>query len=918
MNCLKKRMQTILLLLLLNTSACYSYGFKGCNRNFPQTDIMWCFNRNIANLSDVISMIPDNITTLNLSKNKIRVIPPGSFSQVVGLKHLDLSQNQLSFLKGGEFRGLDTLAFLNLTSNNISQIHLSAFEGLSRLQTLLLIHNCLTAFSSLIFSSLPAIQEVDLSLNMLKVFSCGESSGSSSLQKLNLFANKILRLNVSCFPALEYITLSNNSKLELQADAFASNPRLKGLLCQSVQAEMLLRLSAQTKKNLSWVAFSLYVEKSPLTICQLLKGMDHLGRAEIDLKGSKLPQTNSSLLDCPTPPLLIIRDANLGNVAQMPLGKANTKKLYLDNLGMTRISKTTFSGYKRVKTLQMNRNKVAIEKDTFESLTHLTFLSFDQNKIRDIDPDWFIPLKNLNCLSLTKNEITELPPRAFSTLIQLEQLYLQFNLLKYITRKPFSKLRRLTKLNLSLNIIDFIEEGTFQDLTSLRYLDLSGNRIKRLTPPILSGLTNLRQFVLYNNRLHFRSYESPFINLTSLEYVEMNYQGPGGQGLGNIGPNFFHNTHQLTSVSIGHSIKLDIHPDAFVPLVKLKSLYIAGVLTKTMNLSAVLSPLKTLKKLTLYRADLDALPANLLPPGNTLTTLQVQSNHLHTVDKTLLDALPSLRVLDITDNPLSCACENAWFKNWAIHNNQTQVTLLYNLQCDNDRRSSYLWQFDEKACSYDQVSFSLFVSCSVLDMLLVVLCLVWHAQGPALRYLMLILKAKLRGRKGAAGAKFQYDAFISYSCKDEAWVVGQLVPNLETPARGLRLCLHHRDFRPGAAVVENIEAAIFNSRHTICVVTPNFLQSDWCSMEFQLASLRLLCDGSDVLLLVFLEEMPEHCLSPYTRLRKLVRKKTYLLWPEEPKERDVFWVRLMDALKDSEEEEREEGGGEEELVKLIC
>lgn len=52
---------------------------------------------------------------------------------------------------------------------------------------------------------------------------------------------------------------------------------------------------------------------------------------------------------------------------------------------------------------------------------------------------------------------------------------------------------------------------------SFSYVDLSGNRIKRLTPPILSGLVNLKTLVLYNNRLHFKSYETPFINLTSLE-----------------------------------------------------------------------------------------------------------------------------------------------------------------------------------------------------------------------------------------------------------------------------------------------------------------------------------------------------------------------------------------------------------------
>lgn len=907
--------RTVLFLLLLNASACCGFGFKGCSQNFPDTDVMWCFNRNIVNLSEVISMIPDNVTTINLSKNKIRVIPPGIFSKVLGLKNLDLSQNQLVSLKGGEFRGLDVLDHLNLTCNNISHIHSNAFDGLTSLRTLLLNYNKLTTIPSGIFNSLPAIQQVDLSLNNLKTFSC-EGSGSS-LQRLDLFANKLQSFNVSCFPALEYIRLSNNSKLELQADAFASNPRLNTLLCQGLKAEVLVGLSAGTKKNLSWVGFSLFAEKSPLTICDLLKGMDGLGKLEVDLKGSRLPQANSSLLDCPFPRVVVIVDANLGNVAQLSLGRGNTTRLYLLNCGLKQISPTTFKGYPQLTTLQLNQNKVIIEHDTFKDLNHLTFLSVDKSKIRDIDPKWFVPLKKLNRLSLLKNEITELSPKVFSALTQLEQLYLQFNLLKYITRKPFSKLRKLSKLNLSLNIIDFIEEGTFEDLTKLTYLDLSGNRIKRLTPSILSGLVNLRKFVLYNNRLHFKSYESPFINLTSLEYLEMNYQGPGGRGIGSIGPRFFQAQGQLTSLAMGHSIKVDFHSDAFVPLVKLKFLYIAGVVMKTTNLSAVLSPLKTLKTLTIYRADLDALPANLLPPDNTLEILKVQSNHLRTVDKMMLDALPRLRVLDITENPFTCTCDNAWFKTWAIHNARTQVSYLYNLQCDNDRRFPYLWQFNDKACSYEKVSFTLFITCSVVDVLFLCVCLAWHTQGPTLRYLLLILRAKLRGRRGAAGAKFQYDAFISYSSKDEAWVMRQLVPNLEKPAAGapgLRLCLHHRDFRPGTAVMENIEAAIYSSRHTICVVTRHFLQSEWCSMEFQLASLRLLCDGSDVLLLVFLEEIPEHCLSPFTRLRKIVRKKTYLLWPEEPQEQDAFWVRLIHALKDNEEEEAER---KHELARLM-
>lgn len=272
---------TVVFLLLLNTSACCGFGFKGCSQSFPQSYVMWCFNRDIANLTDVVAGMPDNLTNINLSKNKIRIVPPGSFSRIPGLKQLDLSQNRLVSLKGGEFSGLRVLEWLNLTCNNISHIHSDALDGLAGLKTLLLTHNALATFSPRIFESLPAIDKVNLSLNKLKAFSCDDSAGSSTLSRLDLYANAVQRVNVSCFPALEYIRLSNNSQLELRADVFASNPRLKSLLCQAVRAEVLAGLSAETKRNLSWVAFSLSVEKSPLTICALLGGMDQLERLEV-------------------------------------------------------------------------------------------------------------------------------------------------------------------------------------------------------------------------------------------------------------------------------------------------------------------------------------------------------------------------------------------------------------------------------------------------------------------------------------------------------------------------------------------------------------------------------------------------------------------------------------------------------------
>ncbi|KAF7708277.1 hypothetical protein HF521_017334 [Silurus meridionalis] len=150
--------------------------------------------------------------------------------------------------------------------------------------------------------------------------------------------------------------------------------------------------------------------------------------------------------------------------------------------------------------------------------------------------------------------------------------------------------------------------------------------------------------------------------------------------------------------------------------------------------------------------------------------------------------------------------------------------------------------------------------------------------------------------------KCTYDAFISYNSADEEWVMEQLLPNIE--GSGFRLCLHHRDFEPGRNIVDNIVAAVYNSRKTVCVVSQNFLHSEWCSLEIQLASYRLFDDMQDVLLLVFLESIHERQLSAYHRMRKVMLKKTYLQWPgldciDPAKAQELFWKQLKRALRSS-------------------
>ncbi len=84
--------------------------------------------------------------------------------------------------------------------------------------------------------------------------------------------------------------------------------------------------------------------------------------------------------------------------------------------------------------------------------------------------------------------------------------------------------------------------------------------------------------------------------------------------------------------------------------------------------------------------------------------------------------------------------------------------------------------------------------------------------------------------------EYQYDVFISYSHLDRAWVEDQLLPRLEKA--NLKVCIDYRDFKYGLASQINMEEAAKDSRHTIAVLTQNWVNSEWSQFETLITTLR--------------------------------------------------------------------------------
>ncbi|XP_069462636.1 toll-like receptor 11 [Ambystoma mexicanum] len=878
---------------------------------------------NVSNFDNDFSDLPGDVLALCVT-GSVQTIPKNALYRFQKLLYLSLAI-PVKTVQSGAFRGLQNLQNLSISfypltyKCNNKSLAQDVFLGLTSLKTLIIANVCVKYIKQIFLSPSSQLQKLSLEEDniddistVFRIF-----RGMKSVQRLSVRFNDItivqLELDLDqwhAMPTVFELDLSGNSVTNVSPGTF-NRMGLHSLILSPCPA-----------------ALSDLLYSGAVTLDHLLIGSVHKGTTKV-LKSccsiaSKFNLTSFSLIY-----------SHIGNISGDALSMcwslekfdlSNNNLQYLESDLLHRIPHLAFLDLSSNYELKLDLCPSLYKQIHFHS--GLRVLRFSYNNTTMVKNKQFSCMPYLEELDLSGNHIERIDPLGFWGLLQLKYLVLRANKLKEITSRMLSHVPKLLSLDINTNEFRVFKGGEIGGLNCLQELTLGSERMFFI-PENLPQLNILT----FNSGSDIRIISDSGIAMSSVKIMTLDAFSIFIKAL-NI--SLFHNIRELNIHFNGDIVFNDLPVSFYQLCPRLEKLFyshfLAGQHYSALNFSG-LSYLNTLEVWNLFSAleEPTANPEFIFQNLPSLKFLKLQNSGLKYLTRGMFRSMVSLQVFVLCNDAIAtlengiqgpfhnlqslyldevtfpCDCVNEWFYSWAVSTQQTFVTNLNNVICLQQRTKHNFLDFLKKGCK-QSIEFVLFLLTSLFLMAFLSVTLLYHTCGSFplnVKYIFHAWLNRLRGRRRGA-VRYEYDVFVSYSSWDQDWILQHLIPNLEEKGPPfLKLCLHNRDFEVGKDIVDNIGDSIYRSRKTICVISHNYLRSDWCSLEMRMATYRLIAEQEDVLILLFLENISKYQLSAYHRLAKMVKKKTYIDWPDDSiEEQMAFWERLRKAIgKDDNEED---------------
>ena len=864
-------------------------------------------------LTDVPPGLPENLDSLRLGWNNIKILTNLSFVSVPNLRNLSLHHNHLATIQRGTFYLLPFLKFIDLSHN----MHLS------------------TGSSAGIFSKNPFLHTINFRHDKFTSVPVGLLVHMRSMKEVNILLghNSVRQLNFSEFPQINVshieFKFNNLSKvstgdflpletISIQTFDLSHNNLtvLRDGVFQHLRLASTMRLTFNSIRNLTLNAFI---------------GMESL--TELQLTGCRVRflfgfSENITNMDngFGIPPLKsLILSYNRINILrpEVFLGLSQLTFLDLRASNIAHLSNASFKGLDSLQNLDLSLNKLySVNAKLFSQLPNLQKLLLSTNMIQIFSPDQLSGLNSLKYLDLSDNSMREFEEGVWDlpSLDTLDLSNINIELLKTVSLKGLTSLR---KLILSSNPIQYLGYDTFTSIGNIKNIDLSWlGQLSDLSKPFISS-SSLLSLNLSHSKLG--NIQRAFQGLTSLQVLKLSDCTLNGEKLYRDNVSAFSLTPNLTYLSLRGNSLSGLYPETFLGLVHMKTLDLSksGLLSIDRNL---FRNLISLKELYLDQNTIFSISADHFRYLHSLIGIRLQRNQIKGVlDKELFrnntnlnwvalsknaitgiarDTWLPMKTLDVSENPFSCVCDLQWFRNHLAISNLTLNNANKTI-CSSESLSEFvgksILEFDpQMACG---VNVLVYICSSLLILSLIFGITLAYRYRWWLNYKCFHIKLFIVGfyelEDGREHLDYDYDIDVIFPDRDEAWAkeefIGALIEHVPQFDRE-RLVCGEDDLPLGGVRMDAIDYVIENSFKIVVIVSNASVTDAHFLTQLQMAVEHMNEVQLEKVVIVFREDIPDNQL-PYLVRLFLSKNKPYFRWTDDEYGQRLFWEKLVKVLR---------------------
>ncbi|CAC5361609.1 unnamed protein product [Mytilus coruscus] len=691
---------------------------------------------------------------------------------IPNLKYLLVADNMVSYISPNSLRNLTDLELLDFSKNNISTLDKSLLEDNTRLNVIKLGSNPITNIPEgffrstnqievLVLDSTSNLYVIDARHNQIDRLDSNSFIGLDNLAGLNIFGNKLAYISRNVFrhtPKLQLLQASHNNIKVIETGSFKDLKILKWIFVthnklndiSNVFTEMLALIQLHLSNNIMTGFIDSWYFYQSNVLQQVSFANNYLG----GIRGKAF--------------------SSLSNLQFVDLTYNNISTLQPKNLNFSPLAKLQPSVY--------------FVGNKFNSDCHLEWLRQCLNSWTD------------SCQGLQMDE---------------------FEFLQCYTGYRIKQLALIKNVQLENMLCRFDDPCNVDDILCDCCPSLSCN----CTVPCPHNCTCHISFDRHNNVVncanqHFMEFVQPIPKSTQTLYLD-------GNNLNYINSSIFEDLTHLKTLYLNFSKILKIESDTFFSLTNLEILYLNE--NKLFVIDSVFNGIASLRVLNLEHNSITHISNNAFNGTANLETLRLAYNALISLPSYFADTMEVLKELSLSNNPWSCDC--------AILHNLKEIT--YQLaDAIKDRRDMYCFvnnsinASSEIGTMHNLIELDYHYICpnhtviyknrtmekhkgvfgntqiealasgiAVLFLLVIIATIIFLKQ--TLLQVVIFNKFGIRLLTEKHDENKLYDAFISYSHKDEGFVVHELVTRLEKK-EGYKLCLHFRDFPVGACIAETI------------------------------------------------------------------------------------------------------------------